>query len=330
MARLCLLLEVCPAHCESSDPSLIKSLTSVTGNVGLGKESILQLVKHSPARIYLVARNETSSKNAISDIEEEAPNAASRILFIHCDLTSLASVQSTARTFLELEKKRAGKDGEPRLDLLILNAGIMATPAALTTDGYESQFGTNHMGHFLLCKLLLPTLIATAKLPSADVRVISLSSLAHSFAPRKGIIFDALHTTMANYSSVTRYGQSKLANILFVKELQRLYGTQGITAVAIHPGSVNTELYQSVISNWKVVGSLVNVAKKVFYSSVQDGAKGQLWAATAALGDGQLQVKGGEYYEPLGLPGRGSALSNNAELAVKLWEWSSNEVKGYE
>jgi retinol dehydrogenase-12 len=304
-------------------------LISTVGNVGLGKESILRLVKHNPARIYLAARNEASSKKAIATIDAEVLGAASRVLFIRCDLASLASVQSTAHTFIELEKQRVGRDGEPRLDVLMLNAGIMATPAALTTDGYESQFGTNHMGHFLLTKLLLPTLITTAKLPGADIRVISLSSLAHTFAPGKGIFFEQLHTPMANTSSVTRYGQSKLANILFVKELQRRHETQGITAVAIHPGSVNTELYKSVISNWKVVGSLVNIAKNVFYVSVQDGAKGQLWAATAPLGDGQLQVKGGEYYEPLGLVGRGSVLSNTVDLALKLWEWSSNEVEEY-
>ncbi|KIM92693.1 hypothetical protein OIDMADRAFT_107082 [Oidiodendron maius Zn] len=302
---------------DTDIPSLNGHVVLITGgNVGLGKESILRLVKHNPARIYLAARNKASSINAISDIETEVPGAASLILFIHCDLASLASTR--------------GGGGEPRLDLLILNAGIMVTPAAVTINGYESQFGTNHMGHFLLSKLLLSTLITTTKLPGADVRVVTLSSLAHTFAPGKGIIFDELRTPMANTFSVTRYGQSKLANILFVKEMQRRYGAQGITAVAIHPGSVNTDLYQSVISNWKVVGSLVNITKKVFYSSVKDGAKGQLWAATAALGDDPYQVKGGEYYEPLGLAGRGSALSSNAELASKLWEWSSNEVKGYE
>ena len=256
------------------------------------------------------------------------PGSAALIQYLHCDLASLASVQAAAHAFIELEKKRGG---QPRLDLLFLNAGIMAVPAALTKDGYEIQLGTNHVGHFLLTKLLLPTLLATAKLPDADVRVISLTSLAHLFAPPwSGIVFDSLRTPMAWTPTLMRYGQSKLANVLFAKELQRRYGELGITSVAVHPGAVDTELYRTVISTWWVAGSMVDLARRTIYLSVENGAKGQLWAATASVGDGPGQVKGGEYYEPLGVTGHGSWLSNNTGLALKLWEWSATEVGEYE
>ena len=297
----------------------------------MGKETILRLVKHNPTRIYLAARNEASSQKAISEIETEVPGSASRIQFIHCDLASLKAVQATAHAFVNLEKERVGAAGQPRLDLLFLNAGVMAMPAGLTQDGYEIQFGTNHLGHFLLNKLLLPTLLTTAKLPAADVRVISLASIGHIFTPPwRWIPFDSLRSTMAWTPTLLRYAQSKLANILFAKELQRRYSAQGITAVAVHPGAVDTELYRTVISTWWVVGGAVDLARRMLYLSVENGAKGQLWAATAPLGDGPEQVKGGEYYEPLGLTGLGSPLSNNAELALKLWEWSEKEVEAYD
>jgi retinol dehydrogenase 12 len=285
-------------------------------------------VKRRPAQIYLAARNEASAQKAIEHIETEVPGSASLIQYVHCDLASLASVQATTHAFLEFEKKRVG---QPRLDLLFLNAGVMAVPAALTKDGYEIQFGTNHLGHFLLHKLLLPTLLATAKLPSADVRVISLTSLAHLWAPLwSGIAFESLHTSMTWTPTLMRYGQSKLANILFVKEVQRRYGEQGITAVAVHPGAVDTDLYRTVISTWWVAGRFVDLARRLIYLSVENGVKGQLWAATAPVGDGPHQVKAGEYYEPLGVTGQGSWLSNNAGLALKLWDWSVEEVEGYD
>jgi NAD(P)-dependent dehydrogenase (short-subunit alcohol dehydrogenase family) len=310
------------------------TVSTTIGNVGLGKQTVLQLVKHNPAHIYLAARNEASAQKAIAEIETAVPGSASRIRYIHCDLADLASVKTAARSFLEAEKERGG--GEARLDLLFLNAGIMATPAGLTADGYEMQFGTNHVGHFLLSKLLLPTLVTTAKLPGADVRVVSLSSIGHIFAPSSGISFDELRTPMSSSLTLTRYGQSKLANILFAKELHRRYHEQGITAVAVHPGVVNTELYRNAISNWPLgVGKVIDVARGTVYTSVEDGAKGQLWAATGPLrGRGSKEGKGevvsGEYYTPVGVPGQGSRASIDAELAVKLWDWSEKEVSAYE
>jgi retinol dehydrogenase-12 len=209
---------------------------------------------------------------------------------------------------------------EKRLDVLILNAGIMASPPGTTEQGYEIQFGTNHIGHALLTKLLLPTLLETAKAPGADVRVVSLSSAGHALAPGKGILFDQLKTDMASTWTMTRYGQSKLANVLFAKELAKRYPQ--ITAVSLHPGVVNTELYRST-SKWFLVGRLMDVAKKWAYTSVQDGAKNQLWAATAK------EVKSGEYYTPVGVTGQGSRLSGDEKLAEKLWVWTEGEIEQY-
>jgi len=219
---------------------------------------------------------------------------------------------------------------EQRLDILILNAGIMATPPGLTTEGYEIQFGTNHVGHALLTKLLLPTLLKTAEEPGADVRVVSLSSMGHIMAPRDGIIFKDLKTDMASYLTLTRYAQSKLANILFTRELDRRYFPKGITAIAVHPGVVNTELYRTIFSGYLGIGSLVNKAKGLFYTSVQDGAKNQLWASVGKKGDGVGEIKGGEYYTPVGVAGQGTNISRDSKLAEKLWAWTDTELERWE
>jgi NAD(P)-dependent dehydrogenase (short-subunit alcohol dehydrogenase family) len=120
------------------------------------------------------------------------------------------------------------------------DAGIMAVPAPVTEDGYEIQFGTNHLGHALLTKLLVPTLLATAALPDADVRIVTLTSLSHPWSVKGSIKFDTLRTSQEAESKIAKYGQSKLANILHSKELARRYPS--ITCASMHPGTVETGL----------------------------------------------------------------------------------------
>lgn len=211
---------------------------------------------------------------------------------------------------------------EGRLDRLFLNAGIMAGPAGVTEQGYELQFGTNHMGHALLTKLLLPTLLKTAAEPGADVRVVALSSVGHAATPWGGINFAGLKTPMSSMlpsATWTRYGQSKLANILFAKELARR--NPSITAVAVHPGVVATELFRSTLP--AALGGVMNWAKGTFFKRVEEGAQNQLWAG---CGEG---VVSGEYYMPVGIPGQCSRTANDAALAKKLWEWTEKELEAY-
>ena len=288
------------------------------GNVGLGKETIIQLAHHNPAHIYLAARTESKALEAIKDIQTAVPNCPP-LTFIQCDLTSLPSVQNAAEQFVRKEK---------RLDILILNAGIMATPPGTTEQGHEIQFGTNHLGHALLTKLLIPTMVETAELPDADVRVVAVSSAGHGFAPvTKGIDFAQLKTDMASSFTLTRYGQSKLANILFIKGLAKQYPQ--ITAVSVHPGIVKTDLYESM-STWSLVGSAIGIAKERFYTSVQDGAKNQLWACVGRRGtEAKGEVQSGEYYTPVGVSGQGSRFTNDEELTEKLWVWTEAELEKY-
>jgi len=294
-------------------PSLKDQVILVTGgSSGLGKQSVLDLSRHEPKQIWLGARNPTKAQAAINEIKTEVPNA--NIKFIEMDLESLASVRRAAKTLLD--------DGPDRLDVLLLNAGIGAVPASTTKEGYELQFGTNHMGHALLTKLLLrPLLLKTAE-QHGTARVIVLSSSGHTMAPEGGIIFDSLKTNCDSISTWARYGQSKLANVLFAKELARRYPV--LTTASVHPGAVSTNLdttYKSssswlTSSVWRIFFFLASV-------DVATGTKNQLWAATSN------DVVSGTYYAPVGVTGKGSPLTEDKALAEKLWEWTEKELEGH-
>ena len=286
-------------------------LSLIVGNVGLGKETILQLAKHNP-KIYLAARTPSKAKDAIASIKQQVPNAD--ITFLELDLTSLASIKTAAETFVASNQ---------RLDILINNAGVMAQPPGLTKDGYEIQFGTNHVGHFFFTKLLLPILQRTAAEPNTDVRVINVSSIGHMMPPSGGFLPDQVVTNMETYNTWKRYGQSKLANILFTRELARRYPE--IKSVAVHPGSVETNLATGFLEAhpW-----LNMIARQLFsYISVkaEEGALNQLWCATST------EIENGAYYTPVANKSDGSGYSRDRELAEKLWSWSEEQlkVKGY-
>lgn len=145
--------------------SVIPLTSSCSGTNGLGKETILALAKHSPEHIYFTGRNSDSGKSIISDVKAAA--SSPKLTFIECNQLSLASVKNAAKEFLSASS---------RLDVLICNAGVMATGPALTEDGYENQVGINHVAHALLVKLLLPILHKTAN-KTGDIRILFLTSL---------------------------------------------------------------------------------------------------------------------------------------------------------
>ncbi|KAL8763158.1 MAG: hypothetical protein Q9184_000961 [Pyrenodesmia sp. 2 TL-2023] len=277
------------------------------GNTGLGKETVLQLAKHRPSQIFLAARTPSKGQAAVEEIKRAVPST--NITFLKLDLCSFKSISAATQEFTSQS---------PRLDILINNAGIMATPLAETKEGFELQFGTNHVGHSLLTKQLLPTLLSTAKEDGADVRIVTLSSEGHNLAPSQGIVFD--NTKLKEYGPWARYGQSKLANILFTKELARRYPS--ITSVAVHPGVILTDLYgphqqTSMLLRYglKIVGPLI-------MADVRTGAKNQLWAATA----GKSEVVSGAYYTPIGSQSGGSKLAQKSDLACELWDWTDEEI----
>jgi NAD(P)-dependent dehydrogenase (short-subunit alcohol dehydrogenase family) len=276
----------------------------ITGaNTGLGYETAVALAGQG-ARVVLAVRNLDKGKQAATRIAEAHPGATVELQEL--DLTSLASIRAAA------EQLRADHD---RIDLLINNAGVMWTPKSTTADGFELQFGTNHLGHFALTGLLLDRL-----LPVPGSRVFTVSSIGHRL--RAAIHFDDLQWEHS-YNRVGAYGQSKLANLLFTYELQRRLAPRGTTAaVAAHPGGSRTELTRNVP---RLVAA-VNAVLEPLYQGADRGALPTLRAAT------DPGVHGGQYYGPGGIGElRGypkvvpsSDQSHDVKLQRRLWEVSED------
>ncbi len=291
-------------------PDLSGKVIIVTGgNNGLGKESILQLAKHSPQKIYMGARSKPRAVEAIADIKRTTPNA--NIEFLEIDISSLASVKRAADNFLE---------NNSRLDILINNAGVMGLPPGLTEDGYEVQFGTNHMGPALFTKLLLPILQKTSSIPGSDVRIVNLSSEAFKFGPKAGILISQLKTPLAEISGTARYAQSKLANLYFTQSLAKHY--PNIKSNAVHPGLVRTGITINTTKNYPYLSWVFSLAFKIFLVDTHHGALPQLFAAT---GKAEV-VKSGAFYFP-GITEFSNAMAENTKLADELWEWTNAELK---
>ena len=234
----------------------------VTGaNSGLGKVTATELAAHG-ASVILACRN-------IAKGEQAAAEMTGDVEVRNIDLSDLASVRRFA-------------DGVDSVDVLINNAGVMALPLRQTADGFEMQFGTNHLGHFALTGLLLPKLTS---------RVVTLSSGAHRVGK---IVLDDLNWENRRYSRWGAYGQSKLANLMFAYELQRRLSKAGssLLSLAAHPGYADTELQTKTESFQDRVMAIGN---KLLAQSAEMGALPTLFAATVP------DVTGGAFYGPDGL-----------------------------
>lgn len=207
-----------------------------------------------------------------------------------------------------------------RLDLVFCNAGVMATAVGLSKDGFENQFAINHLGHAMLVRELLPVLQKTAASPGSDVRVIFSTSLGYHFASQ--IDYDSIRTKqeMMVLGAFRRYGQSKLANILYPAELARKFSA--ITFVSIHPGVIKTGLITGLSYFNRIFTELSTYGQQV---SPEEGVKNQLWAATAAKPD----VVNGAFYEPVGKPGSMSPAGKSEEKASELYKWTEGVLSNY-
>jgi NAD(P)-dependent dehydrogenase (short-subunit alcohol dehydrogenase family) len=281
----------------------------VTGsNTGIGYQTAAVLAQ-SGAHVVLAVRNLEKGNLALARIVAAHPNAD--VTLQELDLSSLSSVRAAATAL---------RSAYPRIDLLINNAGVMWTPKQLTADGFELQFGTNHLGHIALTGLLLDNL-----LPVRGSRVVTVSSTGHRL--RAAIHFDDLQWEH-RYDRYAAYGQSKLANLLFTYELQRrLAGHQKNTiAVAAHPGAASTELTRNVPT---LVKPLFALAGPLLFQNAPMGALPTLRAAA------DPDVEGGQYFGPDGLgEQRGhpklvssSAQSHDEDLQHRLWQ-VSEELTG--
>jgi NAD(P)-dependent dehydrogenase (short-subunit alcohol dehydrogenase family) len=303
-----------------SEPSDILTGKDLTGKVavvtggysGIGLETTRALAA-AGAKLYVPVRNVDKAAETLATIER------GEVIPLPMDLGDFASVRRFVAEMLE---------NESQIDLLINNAGIMACPEARIEGGWESQFGVNHLGHFVLTKGLLPALLA-----ADSPRVVSLSSIGHR---RGGVNFEDINFENTPYEKWTAYAQAKTANALFALGLDMKYADQGLRAFSVHPGGIMTPL-QRHLQNEEMValgwldenGNLSELAAALFKSTTQ-GCTTTLWAATSDMLDG----KGGLYCEDCDVAELAdedtpryfgvAQWAVDPDLAVKLWELSES------
>jgi NAD(P)-dependent dehydrogenase (short-subunit alcohol dehydrogenase family) len=279
------------------------------GSSGIGQETARALAERG-ARVILTARDMPKGEAVAAGIRASTGNQAVEVAEL--ELGSLKQIRVFAERFLARH---------PTLHILVDNAGVMACPAAKTADGFELQFGSNHLGHFLTTCLLVPAL-----LPGAPSRVVSVSSRGHHMSP---VVFDDIHFERRPYDKWLSYGQAKTANVLFAVGLERRLAARGMHAYALHPGGIMTELSRHLQA--EDFQFLATRARGMKFKTVEAGAATSVFAATAP----ELEGRGGLYLEdchvaavndaPDALDGvKSYALDpGNAE---RLWELSEHLV----
>lgn len=286
----------------------------VTGSSGgLGLETCRALAAHG-ASVTMAARDEEKNAAARDSIHATVPGAD--LTLLRLDLASLDSVGEAARDFLARSEPLHG---------LVLNAGIMATPLSRTVDGFESQFGVDHLGHFGFAWHLLPRLVE-----SAPARVVVLSSAGHRMGD---VDLDDVNFERRPYDPLAAYGAAKTCNVLHAVAIDHLYRDRGVRAFAVHPGGIHTELGRymtpEVIST--LMSRIGDQGSSFRWKSVPQGAATSVWAATAP----ELADRGGEYCEDCSLspvlpdgdvpPVNGTGVSARAvdvDRALALWTLS--------
>jgi NAD(P)-dependent dehydrogenase (short-subunit alcohol dehydrogenase family) len=266
----------------------------ITGaNSGMGKATALELAK-TGARIVMLCRSKQRGEAALEEVK--AGSGSPDIDLMLCDLASLQEIRAFCKTFSERYQ---------RLDVLVNNAGVILPGRQVTRDGWEMQFGVNHLGHFLLTNLLLDLMKK-----SAPSRIVNVSSGAHKIGK---IFFTDVNLT-DNYSVWRAYAQSKLANILFTYELARRLDGTGVTVNCLHPGAVATEMG---ISRETGFGRLITSLLKPFFQTPRQGADTAIYLAESP----EVQRVTAQYFFRK-KPVSSSRTSYDRETALRLWELS--------
>lgn len=279
-----------------------KTVVITGGNAGIGKATAIALAKKGAA-IVITSRSESKAKEAVAEIKKLS--GSEKVDFVTIDLSSQKSVREAAENL---------KAKCPKIDVLINNAGCYFSELKLNEDGLEMQFATNHLGHFLLTNLLMENLKAADK-----ARIINLSSIAHKST--RELDLNDINFEKAAYDGWKSYSRSKFCNILFTNELaKRLEGT-GITANAVHPGGVRTEIAEKNANWYTKLGWIV---MKPFMVTVEDGAKTSIHLASSPDAEGEsggYWVKSKKFFS--------NRPSQDPETAAALWK-KSEELVGQE
>jgi NAD(P)-dependent dehydrogenase (short-subunit alcohol dehydrogenase family) len=271
-------------------------ITGASGGIGL---ETARAFASAGATVVLGNRNQEKAEAAAADLRASVPGA--KVELGELDLTSLESVRNFAGWV---------NANHERVDLLINNAGVMATPHERTKDDFELQFGTNHLAHFVLTKHLLPGLLA-----SGDARIVNVSSNGHQIA---GIDFDDPNFREREYTPWSAYGQSKTANVLFTKALETRLGDHGVHSFVIHPGVVETDLFRYMGEDDKATLDRRIAKAGLEMKTPSQGASTTIVAATSP----DLAGKGGAYLEDCQISEAVAAHALDPADAARLWTLS--------
>ncbi|XP_059908856.1 retinol dehydrogenase 12 isoform X1 [Gadus macrocephalus] len=268
----------------------------ITGaNTGIGKETALDLAGRG-ARVIIACRNMTKGAKALASIQAACPGAQVEVREL--DLADTSSIRAFAQKFLQEVSQ---------LHILINNAGVMMCPYMKTIDGFEMQIGVNHLGHFLLTSLLIGLLKR-----SGPARVVVVSSMAHNFG---WIRFHDLHS-QGSYNSGLAYCQSKLANVLFTRELARRLKGTNVTVNSLHPGTVNSEL-----TRHSTLMTVLFTVSSIFLKTPQEGAQTSVYCAVAE----ELHAISGKHFSDCS-PAFVAPQGRSEETARRLWDASCENL----
>ena len=275
---------------------------------------MISLAKHNPTHIYFTGRNVKAANAVIAEAQKATPDVG--FTFLECDFTDLASVQAALKNFKH-----------SKLDILLCNAGVMAQPLGISKDGYEIHLAINHLANALVIRTLLPKLLGAAKAPEADVRIVNLTSVGWRAHPAEGVQFSTARSTqdMGFAGKWRRYGQSKLANIVYAAELARRYGKDGLQAVSVHPGVVKTGLVSNLGAAQKALVYVTNLGNVI---GTDEGVKNQLWAVAGAK---QSELVNGAYYMPIGENANSklTPVAKSETFGKELWKWTDKALSGF-
>jgi len=295
-----------PGRCDSKARLDGKTAIVTGANTGIGKETVKDFVNRG-ATVILACRTVSKGEEAKKDIVADTGTSPDKIHVRQLDLGSLKSVRKFTEEFLA---------EFPKLHILVNNAGVMMCPFSLTEDGFEQQFGVNHLGHFALTNLLLPRI----KESGPKTRIVNLSSLGHkSFAYFK---MNDLLWKENKYSDLYAYGQSKLCNVLFTKELHKRLADTDITVYAVHPGAVATDLIRHYPKVQAVLRIIYPYGLNLFVKMPKDGAQTSIYCSVQE----GIENLSGEYFADCARE-KSHKWSYDVDKQQELWKVSEEMTK---
>ncbi|KAG8685725.1 hypothetical protein FRC09_014566 [Ceratobasidium sp. 395] len=315
-----------PPKTESKIPGRVAIVTGATRGIGLATAKQLYELG---ATVYLGCRTEEGANKAIEQIRADVTGSEGRLEWLPLDMSTIKQAKEAAEGFLRRENQ---------LDILVLNAAIGDKKFELNDDGIEIMLGTNHFGPFVFTTIVLDLMKQTSAKPGSDVRIVSVASKTHEMLSADSVHFADTNELKSTFpptnpdswlNRLFRYSRSKIANVLFVNELQRRLDEEGsnIIAISLHPGTVVTDGAMASVTSLPVIGSVAGIIAQYVFADPAVGALNSMFAATNPVVRAEPDKYKGNYLMPVGNITAPSKLAQDQELAKRLWDLSEQVVQ---